>query len=316
VRTVVPFWKVPSPLPRERWTGGELLALRAWRLVRWTDDGRLRLQSLARNDVWHGPVFVAGTPPGPGNQSGVYALKPGRRPKSLLVSRFGGPDDWLAGSQTWIWGWVALSGEVVEHEAGYRAQRSVVRRLRLGTLAHLALETPAALRDAVRDLEDRYQCEVKRGTWEPARAARIRGSPGAQGLLPTTLLAWPGAPARSVSYPVPAPVCFIMAAPAPRAPAPVAPPARVSVKPRDVAAAFVKAERKLGRRWPLKGRGHCRRASLLSQYSRVVRRAISSWQLFHPHEATRRVIVFPFDLIVRAANQLHVKPRDLISSEY
>ena len=137
----------------------------------------------------------------------------------------------------------------------------------------------------------------------------------AQGRLPAIPLAGPGVPGRSVAYPI-GPVCFIVAGAAPRAPDFVTPPARVALKPRDVAAAFVKAERKLGTRWPLQGRGHCRRASLLSQYSRVVRQEISSWELFHPHEATRRVIVFPFDLIVRAANLLHVKPRDIISSEY
>jgi len=314
VRKVVPYWTIPSPLPRDRWAGGELLGLRAWRLVRWNDDQRLRLQSLGRDAVWHGPVFAADAPPCAANESGVYALKPGRRPRSRHASGSGYADDWLAGSRTWIWGWVALSGEVVEHERGYRAQRAVVRRLRLGSLAHLAFDGPAALADTVRDLEDRYQCPVKLGSWESAQAARIRG------MLPAAPpqavpLDGPGVLPRSVTYPAPAQVCFLAASAVARAPDIVF-PARVSLKPRAVAAAFVKAERKLGKRWPLQGRGHCRRASLLSQYSRVVRQEISSWELFHPHEATRRVIVFPFDLIVRAANLLHVKPRDLISSEY
>jgi hypothetical protein len=59
-----------------------------------------------------------------------------------------------------VWGWVALSGTVIEHEHGYRAARAVVRRLRFGARAHLLFQKPGEI-EAVRDeLERRYQCPV------------------------------------------------------------------------------------------------------------------------------------------------------------
>ena len=149
------FWYVPPNLPRERWHGGELLAWRVWDLVR-ADDGGLRLTSLARNTVWDGPVLTADHRPYPVADcgSGIYALKPSTR-----IPR--GQFDWAMGPDAWVRGWVALSGQVVEHRLGYRAERVVIRRLRLGPAAHRCFLSRLALLAVQVELERRYQCPVK-----------------------------------------------------------------------------------------------------------------------------------------------------------
>src|ERR1051325_9633177 len=121
------YWHVPRDLPVVKWQGGELLAWRVWRLCRWHSDGGLRLVSLARDTVWHGPVLTADHVPDAvaHSGSGVYALKPATRPSRRHF-------DWALGRDTWVRGWVALSGRVVEHEHGYRAERVVIRGLRQG----------------------------------------------------------------------------------------------------------------------------------------------------------------------------------------
>ena len=113
------YWQVPGHLPVVKWQGGELLAWRVWRLCRSQPDGGLRLVSLARGTVWHGPVLRADLVPDafPGCGSGVYALKPATLPGRQQF-------DWALGADTWVRGWVALSGRVVEHERGYRAERA------------------------------------------------------------------------------------------------------------------------------------------------------------------------------------------------
>jgi len=56
---------------------------------------------------------------------------------------------------------VALSGQVVEHQFGYRAERAVIRRLRLGVAAHRCFRSPEELARVLDELERRYQCRVK-----------------------------------------------------------------------------------------------------------------------------------------------------------
>ena len=52
---------------------------------------------------------------------------------------------------------------MIEHEIGYRAERAVVRELRLGVGAHLALRSLKQLRDVIEALETRYQVTVNAG---------------------------------------------------------------------------------------------------------------------------------------------------------
>ncbi len=76
----------------------------------------------------------------------------------------------LWGTAIHVVGCVALSGRVVEHEHGYRAERAAIRSLRLTIGGHLALPQDAAMRKVVRDLEDRYQASV-RPAWRDRRFA-------------------------------------------------------------------------------------------------------------------------------------------------
>ncbi|PYP66163.1 MAG: hypothetical protein DMD36_17815 [Gemmatimonadetes bacterium] len=92
--------------------------------------------------------------PFPGCSSGVYALKPGTRPGR-------GQFNSALGAETWVRGWVALSGQVVEHQFGYRAERAMIRRLRLGVAAHRCFRSPEELARVLDELERRYQCRVK-----------------------------------------------------------------------------------------------------------------------------------------------------------
>lgn len=150
------FWRVPENLSVVRWQGGELLAWRVWNLCRWRPDGSLRLVSATRPTVWDGPVLMADHRPlaTPSCGSGVYAVKPSVRPCRRHY-------DWALGGETWVRGWVALSGQVVEHERGYRAERAVIRRLRLGAAAHRYFRSPKKLARVREELERRYQCPVK-----------------------------------------------------------------------------------------------------------------------------------------------------------
>ncbi len=224
------FWRVPDPVPHAKWSGGELLALRAWRLAHWRDDGGIRLQSLSQNHVWHGPVFHSDHMPEADARcgSGVYAMKPSRRPRSGAAFTGGSSvHDWLTGANAWIWGWVALSGQVVEHAEGYRAQTATVRRLHLGLQAHLAFPWPGEIEALVRALENRYQCPVRVGAWETRKARRILSL---RDLSPSRLPSVPvvgQAPAPAAKVPLavlvrPTPATPARV-PAPRTPAPTAP---------------------------------------------------------------------------------------------
>ena len=162
----------PSPLvlaPVVTWTEPrELLAWRAWRLGfllhRAGGDGGPRLLSIAASCIWNGPVVRDGVPiTEPRYPSGIYALKPD------AINRF----QWHA-EHCWITGTIALSGRVVEHALGYRAERAVVRGLRLGVATHLAVRSLKQLRQLMDALEDRYQVAVDVGQQEREIADRMR----------------------------------------------------------------------------------------------------------------------------------------------
>ncbi len=83
----------------------------------------------------------------------------------------------------------------------------------------------------------------------------------------------------------------------------------------QVREAFVAAERKLGTRWRLKGRGHCERATLKSWYSRAVGGVIKSWCYVSCGNCTGARRLFPLDLIAEAASTLGVDPEALIGQK-
>lgn len=162
-------WPLPDAslvVPVERWQGkGELLAWRCWRLGRLRSDGGIRLLSLSAPAAWDGPVLVAHRMPSesPFSTSGVYALKalPPRRA------------DVHWSDVCWVSGWVALSGRVIEHEYGYRAERAVVRRLRLGVGTHLRVTRMEDVLALAAELERRYQAPVNLGDVERRFAKRV-----------------------------------------------------------------------------------------------------------------------------------------------
>src|SRR5512146_1618637 len=85
----------------------------------------------------------------------------------------------------------------------------------------------------------------------------------------------------------------------------------------DVERAFAEAERMLGTEWQLKGRGHCRRATLDPRYSsHAARGAARSWAHVTPHEAMSPKRLLPVAIIEKAAEILGVEARLLMSREY
>ena len=165
VQLTLPFL---PPTPVVEWGDeAELLAWRAWRLVWYRSDtgrrGGLCLSSLSAPCIWEGPVVNGGTPleiidP----PTGVYALK-------LQLDRV----NWQNHEACWVTGDIALSGRVVEHRLGYRAERAVVRELRLAVGTHLAVRDLKELRQVIDKLEDRYQVSVNVGQAERETADRM-----------------------------------------------------------------------------------------------------------------------------------------------
>ncbi|HMA42262.1 MAG TPA: hypothetical protein VKP10_19525 [Gemmatimonadales bacterium] len=153
-------WPIPSEgpivVPVERWERGEeLLAWRFWKLGRLRSDGGVRLLSFRAPCAWDGPVLRAHRLPSesPFSATGGYALK-AEPPLGADVHH---------SDECWVSGWVALSGRVVEHQHGYRAERAVIRQLRLGLGLHLRITAPADIVALAQDLERRYQAPVDLG---------------------------------------------------------------------------------------------------------------------------------------------------------
>jgi hypothetical protein len=161
-----PITDAPLVVPVEQWKGNdELLAWRFWGLGRLRADGGVRLESFRAPWAWDGPVLHAHCIPSesPFSRAGVYALK-APPPRSAEVH-------WSY--ECWVSGWVALSGRVVEHEHGYRAERAVIRRLRLGVATHLHVSHVEDVLALAAELEQRYQVQVNLGHVERHFAARV-----------------------------------------------------------------------------------------------------------------------------------------------
>lgn len=153
-------------VPVVPWTHDhDLIAWRVWGLGYCSGEPWPHLHSLGVPWLWSGPVLRADFLPygSAQNRSGVHALKP------ALYGRV---------RRTWseyarVVGWVALSGRVVEHELGYRAERAVIRKLRFGLGMHLVEQRLPALRRIASELEDHYQAPVKLGWTERRLAQRL-----------------------------------------------------------------------------------------------------------------------------------------------
>jgi hypothetical protein len=165
----VPLVKSPAP-PVVRWQGThELLAWRAWRIANCVSRARdfvngPCLVSLTAPCIWNGPVVRATLPSEIVDPpSGIYALKP----------RYGERWQWQYLEGCWVTGTVALSGRVIEHELGYRAERVVIRDLRLAVGTHLAVRGLDDLRTLIANLEERYQVSVDAGFAERQAADRM-----------------------------------------------------------------------------------------------------------------------------------------------
>lgn len=159
---------VVPPAPFVQWNSdAELLAWRAWRLGfllrRAGGDGGPRLLSLSAPCVWNGPVVRDSIPlPTVEQPSGIYALK------TEVADRV----QWQ-NEHCWVTGTIGLSGRVVEHALGYRAERAVVRELRLGVGTHLAVRSLKQLRNVIDELESRYQVSVTIGQSDREVADRM-----------------------------------------------------------------------------------------------------------------------------------------------
>ena len=85
----------------------------------------------------------------------------------------------------------------------------------------------------------------------------------------------------------------------------------------DVVRAFALAERILGATWQLKGRGHCRRASLNALYSsHALKGAARSWNRVRPHHVLDWKRLMPVAIIEKAAELLGVPAALLMAREY
>src|SRR5512146_275422 len=153
-------WPLPTEgpivVPVQRWERGEeLLGWRFWKLGRLRSDGGVRLLSFRAPCAWDGPVLRAHRLPSesPFSATGVYALK-AEPPLGADVHH---------SDECWVSGWVALSGRVVEHEHGYRAERAVIRLLRLGLGLHLRVPALEDIITLAAELERRYQAPVGPG---------------------------------------------------------------------------------------------------------------------------------------------------------
>jgi hypothetical protein len=92
---------------------------------------------------------------------------------------------------------------------------------------------------------------------------------------------------------------------------------RDGLKLVDVQRAFAEAERPLGTRWKLKGRGHCRRVTLPAHYSRwALDGASRCWERVTQKDSGSRRRLVPLAIVHRAAHMMGVSPDVFISCKY
>lgn len=124
--------------PRTAKVQGEIIAYRGWQLL-----GDILTPVNQLNDIktWADLVAHSDRAPEPHNQSGLYAAK--LQYAQPLIDTYRTP----------VHGLIGLYGKVIEHERGYRAEKAVIRVLRV---------VPPLGDALLRALEERYQCQVFR----------------------------------------------------------------------------------------------------------------------------------------------------------
>lgn len=118
---------------------GEIMAYRGWRLV----GDLLKPLNDYSQETWHGPVAIAHEKPGSGNSNGLYAIRLDHT--QYFFHTYGAVSE--------VHGIIGLFGRVVELERGYRAEKAIIRVLRV---------VPPVGDMVLKALEERYQCQVFR----------------------------------------------------------------------------------------------------------------------------------------------------------
>ena len=87
-------------------------------------------------------------------------------------------------------------------------------------------------------------------------------------------------------------------------------PPRQGAATRAIAAAFERAERKLGVKWKLKGKGHCPRVTVRSKYARAALSGKArSWEWGTPWNSSFKRRLWPRAVVEKAAAILGSRPR-------
>jgi hypothetical protein len=124
------------------------IGYRSWYLE---DHGTLLLASVVRQNKWPGPVFRADGKPSPWDPWVNYKDQPEKKVFGIYAFDSPAPAVECEGD---VFGEVALSGTVVVHEEGFRAEVATIQRLVLHPSIRYEHENAKEL------LAERYQCPV------------------------------------------------------------------------------------------------------------------------------------------------------------
>jgi hypothetical protein len=131
-----------------------MIAYRGWKIPGPREDAPFPiLTSVSRSDEWLGPVFNADKVPIKQDYlgSGIYCTKFVPKPGTINYEYF----------THGAYGEVELSGTVIEHDWGYRAEIATVRKIIVRDLyPYWPYRMLMSTEDFIKRLEDRYQCDV------------------------------------------------------------------------------------------------------------------------------------------------------------
>lgn len=170
-----PMTKKPNPKARPRKVSGPLYGWRWW-LLGETREG-WRLHSTVKSLVWEGPTVMAHEPPrlnahespapfyllSIANISGIHCYNSKEQAVFRLSPHL---EEWTF--STLAFGCIEISGRIVKHEDGYRAERATIQDLtvfscdwesytKFGWMREETEPTP----EQIKDLEETYQVDVR-----------------------------------------------------------------------------------------------------------------------------------------------------------